>query len=58
MNKRGMTGYRLMKITGLSYSIVHKLIESEEIPPKTSLDTLKKIRTALGVNHIEDLEEE
>lgn len=57
MNNRGMTSYRLMKVSGLPYAIVHKLINAEEIPPKTSWGTLKKLRDALGVKSVEDLEE-
>ena len=57
MGLREVTRYRLMRETGLSWDTINQLVESEEIPYRTAWGTLKKIKEALGVESVEDLEE-
>ena len=57
LEERKMTRYELAKLTNISRRIIYKLAASEEIPLQTHWETLKKIRDALGLSCVDELEE-
>lgn len=52
----GITRYEIAKKSGLSLRLVYYLASVEEIPPKTNWDTLKRLRDALGLECVDELE--
>ncbi len=56
LDDRGLTRYELAKITGISRRIIYRLAATDKIPPHTHWETLKKIRDALELNCVDELE--
>lgn len=57
LEQRNMTPYRLAKVTGMSQNRIYSLVNAPEIPPRTTWETIKKLRDALGLKCAEELEE-
>ncbi len=51
----GRSIYWLAKQTGVTYKVIHRIVKSDQIPARTSYQTLKGIAEALDVK-IDDLE--
>lgn len=50
LKQKGWTKYRLAQEVGMSHPSILKIVNSKnEIPPKTTWETVKKIARALGV---------
>ena len=58
LDERGMTRYALAKKANLSFPSVYRIVDSDEIPPKTYWETIEKLRDALGLEHVEDMLED
>jgi transcriptional regulator with XRE-family HTH domain len=57
LEQKGVTPYRLAQIAGVSQNRIYKIVNSPEIPPHTTWDTIKKIAKSLSVS-LDELEDQ
>ena len=57
LDSKGMSIYRLAKTVDMSYQAIHALVTADQIPSRTTYDTLKRIANVLQVE-IGELEED
>lgn len=56
LKDRELTPYALAQQIGLSLPQMYALVNADEIPPRTTWATLKKIRDALNLECVDQLE--